>query len=45
VSSSHRVDHNDKNKILNGYYMNEIIHFKVYVLCNMMWSKCVWILM
>jgi hypothetical protein len=29
VCSSHRIEHNGKNKILNGYHMNEINHFKV----------------
>jgi hypothetical protein len=36
--SSHRVEHNDKNEILNGYHMSEINHFKVLLLCKIMWQ-------
>jgi hypothetical protein len=33
--SSHRVEHNDKNIILNRYHMSEINHFKDLLLCKM----------
>jgi hypothetical protein len=28
--SSHRVEHNDENRISNGYHMSEINYFKVF---------------
>jgi hypothetical protein len=36
IFSSH-VEHNDENKILNGYHMSEINYFKVLLLCKMKW--------
>jgi hypothetical protein len=36
--SSHRVEHNGENEILYGYHMSEINHFKVLLLCEMMWQ-------
>jgi hypothetical protein len=33
----HRIEHNSENGILNGYHMSEINHFKVLLLCKMMW--------
>jgi hypothetical protein len=34
--SSHCVEHNGENIILNGYHMGEINHFKVLLLYKMM---------
>jgi hypothetical protein len=34
--SSHRVEHNGENRILNGYHMSERNYFKVLLLCEMM---------
>jgi hypothetical protein len=36
--SSHYVEHNGENRILNRYHMREINHFKVLLLCKMMWK-------
>jgi hypothetical protein len=35
---SHRVEHNGENMILNGYHMIEINHFKILLLCKIMWQ-------
>jgi hypothetical protein len=34
--SSHRVEHNRENRILNRYHMSEINYFKVLLLCEIM---------
>jgi hypothetical protein len=31
------LQHSGENRILNGYHMSEIIHFKVLLLYEMMW--------
>jgi hypothetical protein len=42
--SSHHVEHNGENRILNEYHMSEINHFKVLLLykmvCQMMLDGC-----
>jgi hypothetical protein len=35
---SYCVGHNCENRILNGYHMSEIIHFKFLLLCEMIWQ-------
>jgi hypothetical protein len=39
--SSHRIEHNDENKILNGYHMSEINHF-LYFNVNLHVNKLFW---
>jgi hypothetical protein len=36
--SSHHVEQNGENEILNRYHMCEINYFKVLLLCEMMWQ-------
>jgi hypothetical protein len=36
--SSHRVEHNCENRILNRYHISEINYFKVLLLCEMKWK-------
>jgi hypothetical protein len=38
--SSHHIEHNSKTEILNKYHTSEINHFKVLLLCKMMWYRC-----
>jgi hypothetical protein len=36
--SSHRLEYNGENRILNGYHMSEINHFKILLLCKIIWQ-------
>jgi hypothetical protein len=36
--SSHYIEYNGENRILNGYHMSEINNFKVLLLFKMMWQ-------